>query len=463
MTSAQARDLRVAIVGAGPAGMYTAEAICAQPGTDDVQVDIFDRVPSPFGLVRYGVAPDHLSIRSVRDTLDRFLDEPRIRFFGGVAVGDDDPQASVCLSLDDLTARYDAVVLTYGASTDRPLGIPGENLPGSVSATRFVRWYTGHPDAPVDDFTDALRTARNVVVLGVGNVAVDVTRVLCKTVGELSHTDMPDHVLAALADSSIEHVYLVGRRGPAEASWTTKELKELGHLAECAVDVAPGALPLGAGSQNLVDTNKVAARNVAVIEEWAGAGNREAPRHLTVRFYARPTSIIGTDHVEGIELERTVIDDDGSVRGTGETEVIDADLVIRSVGYRGEAMPGVPFDDRRGVITHEDGRVMGEHGVLPGLYVAGWIKRGPSGIIGTNKKDAVATVASLFDDLNEGRLPAREVNDDVTSLLHDDYVDIDGWRAIDEAERARGEAAGRDRVTIHERTEAMRIGRAATS
>jgi ferredoxin--NADP+ reductase len=453
---ADTTGLRIAIVGAGPAGMYAADAIVTHDDLPDAHVDVFDRVPTPFGLVRYGVAPDHLSIRSVRDTLDRYLDEERIRFFGGVQIGPRDQGGA--LSLEDLRDHYDAVVLTYGASSDRSLGIPGEDLPGSISATEFVRWYTGHPDTAPDAFTELLANARTAVILGVGNVAVDVTRVLCKSRAELDHTDMPAHVLAALEASGIEHVHLIGRRGPAEASWTTKELKELGDLDVTSVEVAPGAFPLGSSSQSVVESNKVAARNVAVIEGWLDLPPRSTPRHLTVRFLARPVRIIGESRVEAIEVERTRIGDDGTVSGTGDVETIPTDVVIRSVGYRGEPLQDVPFDERSGTIIHVDGRVMAGSEPMPGVYVAGWIKRGPSGIIGTNKKDAVATVESLVSDAVSGALSGRRIDTDIAESLQADYVDTEGWRRIDAAERALGQDAGKDRVTIHDRAQAMSVG-----
>jgi ferredoxin/flavodoxin---NADP+ reductase len=448
-------DVRVAIVGAGPAGLYAAEALLSAEAIGGIRVDVLDRNPTPFGLVRYGVAPDHLSIRSVRDTLDRGLDDQRLRFFGGVVVGEEDPSVPAAVSLADLRAHYDAVILAYGASTDRALGIEGEDLPGSISATEFVRWYTGHPDCPPDEFTDLVARARTVVVLGVGNVAVDVTRVLAKTRAELDHTDMPEHVLQALEASGVEQVYLIGRRGPAEASWTTKELKELGELAECAVEVAPGALPLTGSSESRVAESKVAARNVAVIEDWASRASRAAQRRITVRFFARPVRIIGDESVSAIEVETTELDDSGAAIGTGRTEVIPTDVVIRSVGYRGEGLADVPFDTRTGTVVHADGRVMAGEQIVPGLYVSGWIKRGPSGIIGTNKKDSVATVASLLADIGNGLLPRRPHDEDLFSAPHADVVSTAGWRRIDVAERALGSTRGRERTTIHGRGDAV--------
>ena len=446
-------DLRIAIIGAGPAGCYAADALLGTPDIPPLRIDIVDRVPTPFGLVRYGVAPDHLSIRSVRDTLDRILDSESIRFVGGVEVGD----AGADLSLDEIRRCYDAVILSYGASRDRALGIPGEDLPGSISATEFVRWYTGHPDTRADAYADLLRRARRVAVLGVGNVAVDVTRVLAKTRAELEHTDMPEHVLEALDSSAVEEIHLIGRRGPAEASWTTKELRELGELTDARVLVDPRDLVLGPSSRALVDTDKVAARNVAVVQEWADRDASPSARTVHVRFFQRPVAIEGTPHgVSALVVERTRLDEDGSVTGTGDYTTIDVDMVIRSVGYRGEGLADVPFDVERGVIPHQDGRVMAAGRPVPGLYTAGWIKRGPSGIIGTNKKDAVNTVESLVADLREGRLPPRRSDDDpIAGRAH---VDLAGWRRIDAAERHLGGTRSRDRTTIHDRDEALRLG-----
>jgi len=440
------RPFRVAVIGSGPSGMYAADALLGQ--TDiPVSVDIVDRLPSPFGLVRYGVAPDHLSIRSVRDTLDKVLDQPGVRFLGNVDVGTD-------LSLDQLREFYDAIVLTYGASRDRALGIPGEELPGSIAATDFVNWYTGHPDTDPDEFTDFLASGGSVAVIGVGNVAVDVTRVLSKSPAEIEHTDMPEHVFAALRGSGIRDVHLVGRRGPAQATWTTKELRELGELEEAQVLIAEGGDTDDPASERSIADDKAVARNVAVIAGWADNVDDGRPRHIHLHFRCRPVEILGTDRVEGLVVETTVLDEAGQAVGTGQTRVIPVDGVIRSVGYRGTALAGVPFDDRRNVIPNREGRVIDQDAPVPGLYVAGWIKRGPTGIIGTNKKDAVQTVACLLEDAGSpgawtATSPEPEAVD--AALTGRDVVGIDGWRRIDTAERALGASRGRDRTTIHER------------
>lgn len=454
METAQPDDLRVAIIGAGPAGLYAADALVASEDIPGVHVDVFDRLPSPFGLVRYGVAPDHVSIRSVRDTLDRILDHPQVRFFGGVLVDD----GSEGVALESLRSGYDAVFLTYGAATDRALAIPGEDLPGSISATSFVQWYTGHPDSAPDEFVDTLARARRVAVIGVGNVAVDVARILAKTRAELEHTDMPSHVLAALGSSAVEEVYLIGRRGPAEAAWTTKELRELGELTDACVRVDPADVELGPSSSALVASAKLAARNTAVIEEWAERVPHPASRSIHLRFFNRPIRIEGdATGVQSLVVERTALTDSGDVYGTEQIESIPVDLVVRSVGYRGLALPDVPFDADRGVIPHDRGRVLDASGTVPGLYAAGWIKRGPSGIIGTNKKDAVESVTSFREDLLAGQVPRRRDDIDAHHRLSGAVVDTQGWRRIDAAEKELGAQHGKPRVTIHDRATAMAI------
>ena len=449
------KNLKVAIIGAGPAGIYAAEALlkASSEFNYNTSIDIFDRVPTPFGLVRYGVAPDHVSIRSVRDTLDKVLDDPRVRFFGNVEVGESEDE----VSLASLRTRYNAVIASYGASVDRSLGIQGENLPGSFSATEFVKWYTGHPDVPEDAFTQLLSQTSSVAVIGVGNVAVDVTRILAKTRSELESTDMPEHVLDALASSGIHSIHLIGRRGPAEASWTTKELKELGELAVTDVRVDCAHPMLFSSSEQLIAENKVAARNVGVIQEWRDRKPIDKDRRLTVHFYLQPAEILGEDSVRGLRLERTILDDEGRAVGTGEQVVIDVDAVIRSVGYRGVQLADLPFDDRKGTCTHSDGRVFEGQDPVAGLYVSGWIKRGPSGIIGTNKKDSVQTVGALVADFESGQLPAVTDPTDIADVLTVGVVTYAGWRKIDEAERRLGATRERERTTIHSRAEAVAI------
>lgn len=434
-------SLKVAVVGAGPSGLYAAEALA---GERDVEIDIFDRLPVPMGLVRYGVAPDHFSIRSVRDTLDKVFDHPNVRFRGGIDIGRD-------IDLAQLRKAYHAVILTYGASSDRALGIAGEQLPGSIAATDFVGWYTGHPDHDPEEFGDFLRNAHSVAVVGVGNVAVDVTRILMKDSNELEATDMPAHVLKALSESTITDVHLCGRRGPVQASYTTKELKELGELEGVGIQVDAQDLALDPHSQQQLATNKVAARNFDVLKEWAERPARADARNIHLHFFAKPVEIHGDTRVESLTIQRTRLDDEGRLHDVaGETSSINVDGVIRSVGYRGLPIGDIPFDHDLGIVRNVEGRVEG----MPGVYVAGWIKRGPSGIIGTNKKDASATVARLMEDAPQLAAPTLDSVVLVEGFAH---VDVNGWRAIDAEERRRGASASKARVTVHSSDELRAI------
>jgi len=397
--------LRVAVVGSGPAGLYTAEALVKQsaalPESVRVKVDVLDRLPTPYGLVRYGVAPDHKSIKSVANYLRRVLETQDVRFLGGVHFGDD-------VSRADLLEAYDAVVYATGAMRDRRLGIDGEDLPGSYAATDFVNWYCGHPDLDVGAFT---LDAESAVVIGVGNVAVDVARILARDVSELSATDIPEPVIEALRASKIREVHVIGRRGPAQAKFTTKELRELGELPGVSVSVEAGEMALEGGydssseSASLAQSDRRVRGNLVAMNQWlekaAGDGASEG-RKLRVRFWLKPVEIQASSSgtVSGVRVERTRLSSEGKLEGTGETEVIDAQMVLRSVGYQSVPLDGVPFDSRSCTVPHAEGRVLGPDGQpLPGEYVAGWLKRGPSGVIGTNKADAAGTVRSLLADL----------------------------------------------------------------
>lgn len=434
-------DLRVAVVGSGPAGVYAADVLTR--GTDGVSVDVLDRLPAPYGLVRYGVAPDHVKMKSVDVALRKVLERESVRFVGNVEVGTD-------LTLADLRRHYDAVLFATGAAVDRRLGVPGEDLPGSFSATDFVAWYSGHPDADLDRFT--LR-ARRVVVIGVGNVAVDVARVLAKTAAELSTTDVPGHVLEVLEGSAVEEVTMVGRRGPAQARFTTKELRELGELANADVVVDPADLELSEADQAEVGKDRTLRANLEVLRGWVGREPEGRPRKLTLRFWLRPEAVLGVDAVTGLRTERTRLEA-GRLVGTGETVDLPAEMVLRSVGYRGLPLPGLPFDDTTGVVPHRAGRVLTESGPLPGVYVAGWIKRGPTGVIGTNKSDAAETVATLLADAPELPRASERDPDAVLELLCGrgvDPVEWAGWTAIDAAEQALGVERGCARVKIADR------------
>ena len=434
--------LHVAIVGAGPSGFFAADTLLKR--RDDVRVDLFDRLPTPYGLVRYGVAPDHQKIKLVTRAYERTCAHERVRFFGNVDFGRD-------VTLDDLTERYHAVVFTVGASSDRSLGIPGEDLEGSLSATEFVAWYNGHPDyadldAPLD--------ARSVAVVGMGNVAVDVTRILAKSVGELRTTDIADHALDALADSATTDIYMLGRRGPAQGKFTTKELRELGELANADIVVDPAELELDPASEASLEGDPMRQKNIEVLRDFAAKELEGKPRRVHLRFFVSPLELGGEDgRVATLTLGRNRLEpqDSGYIASvdTGERETLPAQAVYRSVGYRGVPLEGVPFDDRRGVIPNDTGRVLDAPGgsPLPGLYTAGWIKRGPSGVIGTNKADAMETVDALLED----DLPAPTAPGAIAPLLDDRgvrYVRFEDWKALDAAEIEAGEAQGRPRVKV---------------
>jgi ferredoxin--NADP+ reductase len=441
--------LRVAVIGSGPSGIYAAQSLIkGAPDVGGVEVDVIDRLPCPYGLVRYGVAPDHGKIKSITLALRKVLETDGIRFLGNVDIGVD-------LSMEELHQHYDAIVFAYGAAIDRRLGIAGEELAGSFSATDFVAWYSGHPDTQIDRFT---LDAHDVVVVGVGNVAVDVARILAKTADDLRPTDLPDHVLDVLNASHVTDIHVLGRRGPAQAKFTTKELRELGELVNADVIVREDELLLDEASEQTIASDAGQRRNLDILRTWAAEHGPDVPstkpRRIHLRFLVRPVALEGAHQVEGVKIERTQLDGSGGVRGTDEFETLPAQMVLRSVGYRGEGMAGLPFDERSGTIPNEAGRVMddGEH--LSGVYVAGWIKRGPTGVIGTNKSDASETIASLIADAPS--LPKAPERDPQTllKLLADrgvDVVDWEGWVGIDEAEIALGVAQGRERVKIAQR------------
>ncbi len=487
--------LQVAVVGSGPAGLYTAEALvkhaAALPDPVRVRVDVLDRLPTPYGLVRYGVAPDHKSIKSIAEYLRKVLESPDVRFLGGVHFGDD-------VTREELLAAYDAVVYATGAMRDRRLGIPGEDLPGSYAATDFVNWYCGHPDVGPASFT---LDAESVVVIGVGNVAVDVARILARDPDELRGTDIPQPVLEALLASKVREVHMIGRRGPAHAKFTTKELRELGELPgvevvvparEADLDAFDGA---GAGA-GLAGSDRRVRGNMVVIRKWAagtgngaeaegadggGDGERAGAGHartLTVRFWLRPVEIVGDDRVSGITVERTCLDEEGAFQGTGELETIETQMVLRSVGYQSVPLDGVPFDERAAVVPNEAGRVLGPDGIpVPGEYVAGWLKRGPTGVIGTNKSDAAETVRSLLADLAGGpgpgdaalprpgmlRYPPAEpagsaggarlrALEETLAARGIRPVSYDEWLRVEEAEKELARSLGRgERVNLHGR------------
>ena len=451
--------LRVAIVGAGPAGAFAAAAIRRW---GDAEIDLFERLPTPWGLLRGGVAPDHQEIKRLADTFDRETFGRGSRLFGNVDVGVD-------ISHAELMEHYDAVVYATGAQTDKALGIPGEDLPGSWAATEFVAWYNGHPDYRDLDFD---LSSRRAVVIGNGNVAADVTRILALSPGELGETDIADHALAALRDSNIEEVLVLGRRGPAQVAFTSAELRELGHLDGVDIEVSAEDAELDPVSREWLgeEGTFTARKNVEFLREFAQRPAGEARRRIVLRFLCSPVEIRGSGRVEAIDVRRNEIvrTDDGTLRArtVGEpAETIECGLVLRSVGYRAVPLPDVPFDERYFVLPNERGRVRGPDGEpLPGVYTVGWIKRGPTGILGTNKRDAEETIRCLVDDLNAGVLPRprEDARAHVRALLAErkpDVVTEEGWRLIDAQELEQGRSEQRPRVKLASRDELVAAAR----
>jgi ferredoxin/flavodoxin---NADP+ reductase len=446
-----APPLRVAVVGSGPAGFYAADALLKSEDPP-VEVDLLDRLPTPWGLVRLGVAPDHENIKAVSRAFEKTAARPGFRFFGNVEVGS-------TVSHDELLRLYDAVVYTVGAQTDRRLGIPGEDLPGSWAATEFVAWYNGHPDFQDRVFDLA---HQRVVVVGNGNVAIDCARMLALTPEELAPTDTTDEAIAAICGAGVEEIVMLGRRGPVQAAFTPPELKELGELAGADVIVDPADLQLDAASARALDHDRERARrNYELLEEFAAREPAGKQRRIVLRFRASPLATLGTDRVEAVEIVRNeLVEENGRLvaRPTGETAVIPAGLVLRSVGYKGVALPGVPFDERSGTIPNERGRAEGAERT----YVAGWIKRGPSGVIGTNKKDATETVELLLEDARAGLLERAGDDRPLEELLDEKgaaFVEYGGWQAIDAAERSAGEPLGRPRVKLTAWEKLLQTGR----
>lgn len=449
--------IRIAIVGTGPSGFYAAEHLLKH--APEATIDLFDRLPTPFGLVRGGVAPDHQKIKSVTRIFERIAAEPRVRFFGNVLIGRD-------LTRADLRRHYHAVIYACGAQSDRSLGIPGETLPGSHAATDFVGWYNGHPDYRDRSF-DLSRPI--VTVIGMGNVAVDVVRVLAKTPEELARTDIADYALDALRGSAVRDIYMIGRRGPVQAAFTHPELKELGELPGAGVDVRPEDLELDPGSaaQLAGGEDRTAEKNLATLREFAARAPSGKPKTVRFRFLESPLQLEGHARVEHIVLgrNRLVPASGGDLRAepTGESERLPTDLVFRSVGYLGTGIPDVPLDPKRGIIPNERGRVQSAAGaVAVGEYAVGWIKRGPSGVIGTNKPDAVETASCLLEDavaggLNPAEAPAPEAVDRLLAERAIRVVRWTDWQRLDQLEQARGKAAGRPRVKFTNVEEMLRL------
>jgi ferredoxin--NADP+ reductase len=442
--------LRVAIVGAGPTGYYAADQLFRQPGLV-VEIDMYDRVPTPYGLVRAGVAPDHQKIKSVTASFDKVAANPGFRFFGCVELG-------VHVTVADLRAHYHMILYTTGAQTDRRMGIPGEDLKNSHPATEFVAWYNGHPD--YRDLSFDLSQERAAIV-GVGNVAIDVARILSRTPEELQKTDIADHALEALRRSRVREVYLLGRRGPAQAAFTNPEVKELGELADADVTAIPDEVELDELSRAAIERtgDRATQKKVELLQEYARRTPTGKQHRLILRFLVSPVEVLdnGDGAVGGLRLVRNKLyaTDTGTLqpKATGEFEDLPVGLVFRSVGYRGVPLTGVPFNDKWGVILNEKGRVLDADTKQPvvGEYTAGWIKRGPTGVIGTNKPDAAETVACMIEDLAADRylVPTATASDAVDRLVRErqprcfSYAD---WQRLNQLELERGKETGRPRV-----------------
>jgi ferredoxin--NADP+ reductase len=442
--------IRVAVVGAGPAGFFACEELLKHDG---FEVDVYEALPTPFGLVRAGVAPDHPKIKTVTRRYEQTAEHPAFRFFGGVELGSD-------VGREELLERYHAVIYAVGTRSDRRLGVEGEDRPGSHPATEFVAWYNGHPDYADHAFDLSVRRA---VVIGNGNVAVDVARMLVLDPEELTRTDAADHAVDALVQAHIEHVTILGRRGPAQAAFTNPELAELGELTGCDVIVDAAELELDEHSRAWLQEpgRGLANKRLEILRGYAEREPSVGPRRIELQFLRSPLAVLGDaagDAVTGLRVVRNRIeaDDNGDLRAvpTGVEEVIDCGLVLRSVGYRGHPLPGVPFDERRGVIRNAGGRVTEQDGtVIPGEYAVGWIKRGPSGVIGTNKKDAAATVALVIEDAQRDAVnqPVLADRDEIPAWLRSrapGLVAWSDWTAIDEHEVSSGAPQGRPRVKL---------------
>ncbi|MEA5359880.1 FAD-dependent oxidoreductase [Amycolatopsis sp., V23-08] len=438
-------------MGAGPAGIYAADIL--DKSDAEVTVDLFERMPAPFGLIRYGVAPDHPRIKGIVTALHKVLDKPNIRLLGNIDYGTD-------IKLEELQEFYDAVIFSTGASADRALDIPGVDLDGSHGAADFVSWYDGHPDVP--------RTwpleASSVAVLGVGNVALDVARILAKTADELLTTDIPDNVYQGLKASPVTDVHVFGRRGPAQAKFTPLELRELDHSPNVEVIVDPEDIEFDDGSIAALRASKQIDMVVKTLQEWAIRDPGTRPRRLHLHFFHSPSEVLGADgRVTGLRTERTELTGDGTVRGTGEFHDWDVQAVYRAVGYLSSHLPELPFDHVGGVVPNQAGRVLDlDENQLPGVYVTGWIKRGPIGLIGHTKGDAAETIASLLTDADTLTAPKYDSPDAILDFLAArgiPFTTWEGWGKLDAHEKSLGLAAGRERVKVVEREEMTRVSR----
>ncbi|MFC9964671.1 FAD-dependent oxidoreductase [Nocardia ignorata] len=448
------RPLRIAIVGAGPAGIYAADALMKSDA--EVSIDLYERMPAPFGLIRYGVAPDHPRIKGIITALHKVLDKDQVRLLGNIDYGTD-------ITLDDLRQFYDAVIFSTGANADRALPIPGIDLDGSYGAADFVSWYDGHPDVPRSWPLDA----EKVAVLGVGNVALDVARVLAKTGDELLPTEIPPNVYKGLKENKAVEVHVFGRRGPAQAKFTPLELRELDHSPTIEVIVDPEDIDYDEGSEAARRNSKQVDMVANTLEQWAIRDQGNRPHKLFLHFFESPAEIVGDENgrVVGLKTERTQLDGTGNVKGTGEFKQWDVQAVYRAVGYLSQNINQLPFDDQAGTVPNEAGRVIADESAegnarfMPATYVTGWIKRGPVGLIGHTKGDANETIACLLDDAKNFIPAPKPELDAVTEFLEGKGIPFTtwaGWYRLDAHERALGEPEGRERVKVVEREDMLR-------
>ena len=449
-----AEHFNVAVIGAGPAGIYASDIL--SKSDLDVSIDLFERLPAPYGLVRYGVAPDHPRIKAIIDALYNTLKRGDIRFFGNVTIGED-------ITLDELREYYDAIIIATGANADAALDIPGIDLPESYGAADFVSWYDGHPDYP--------RTwpleAKEVAVLGVGNVALDVARILAKHVEDLMVTDIPENVARGLAENPATDVHVFGRRGPAQVKFTPMELRELGHVPDVDIIVDPEDFDYDDASQAAIEESKMTKQVVDQLTDWVFQDEEDltASRRIHIHMLQQPVEILGDEHVKGIRMERTALQGDGTVKGTGEFIDYPVQAVYRAVGYASSPIPGAPFDEVRRVVPHEGGRVMDGDDVVTGLYATGWIKRGPVGLIGSTKSDAKETIDNLVADAREGKLAASGAangGEGALALLDERsvrYTTWNGWELLEDFEKALGADEGRERIKVVERETMTAVSR----
>lgn len=437
--------LCIAIVGSGPSGFYAAEALIKSD--IDVKVDMLERLPSPYGLVRSGVAPDHPKLKQAILLYDKIAQSPAFNLIANVTVGKD-------ISVDELRDSHHAIIFTCGAESDRRLGIPGEDLAGSYTATEFVAWYNGHPDYRERQFDLSNEVA---VIIGQGNVAADVARILSKTADELKHTDISEHALDALAESKIKDIYVIGRRGPAQAKFTPKELREFGELKNCDAVVDPTEMELNEASNKELEekTNIGSKKIVNLFQEYSSRPISGKLRQCHFQFLRSPVELLGNSKLENVKIEYNQLSGDPfkqSAKGSGKTYELETGILFRSIGYRGIPMKGVPFHDSWGIFPNVDGRITENNEIVPQFYTAGWIKRGPSGIIGTNRACSVATVNSLLADLDALDSAGQKAGVEALYSLLDSrnvrYLNYQEWTKIDAIEVERGQAKGKPREKI---------------